>query len=349
MAAFTDKTAPPRRDLLIKAITVGVLVLSTCVAWFIVQAKGAQADRERLESIDRGARILARIRRDGLSHYWSPGPQSDWYLRLSKVASGRVSGWVVTGWGAVVRHRRSDGTYEGLNIVFVRKGRTKGMGSWERWELDETASRGDYEAGDFSISNARLVRTVDTKITLDNGKVTMQRPLQKITGQADAPENYVPEGLGDLAYFVGARMGDTARLALLFNSDPPVDGMPQFASAAIREAKQVGRQWHATLELRSARGKSAGTTDLVFGPDGTVLSRTDKQVKQRRVRASDVHQWFPNAPRDLGALLLAVGMTAPDDPGGGDDGGDPNGAVSVLAPRTEAVLLAGRQGRRQDH
>jgi hypothetical protein len=239
--------------------------------------------------------------------------------------------------------------YEGLNVIFVTKGRTKGTGIWERWELDETVSRGNYEAGDFNISGARLVRTVDTTITLDNGKVRMQRPLQKITGQADAPENYVPEGLGDLAYFVSATLGGKARLALLFNSDPPVDGMPQFASAAIREAKQVGQKWRATLELRSARGKSAGTKDLVFSLDGTVLSRTDEQVEEQRVLAGDVRQQFPSAPRALAAMLLAVGMAPPDDPGGGDDGDDADGAASVGAPRSEAALFAGRQGRRQDH
>lgn len=292
MTRLAAKAPQEHRGILLKAITVGVLLLSMGVAWLLV--------RTRSLLVGQGGDIIARIRGHGLGHYWGKGRQTDWYLHHNDRG--------VAGWGVSVRLRKADGRFEGLNVVFQ-----DGRLAREHWRLDNRAGEGYYEALQELPRDPRLPRVLRTTITLTNGKIKLLHRPANVTGEAKAPDNYGPEGMLDLACYVAARGDSPARFAVVFNLEVPKDGTVRFGSIVAKDAKQTEDGWQVTIAPRTAGGQEIGTKKLLFDDTGRLIRRTSEDGEDRLVSQEQVREHFPHAPQYLSALLRAAKMPEPDE------------------------------------
>jgi len=276
MVTFGSDTTPNRRDWLLKAITVGVLVLSTTVAWLIVRRADA--------SVDRGTDLVRQIRDKGLSHYWGPDRHVDWYLTYD-------AGENVVGWRFSARQRRSDGGFEGLHVA-----RHEGRMSCEYWRINDHADDAYYYEAVQLPRTAGKPTMRTTTILLKDGKVTARHQPQNIVREGAAPDNYLPKGALELAYYLAASTGRTT----VFNGVAPADGATQFHDLVVKDAEQAGDELQITLTKEFADDQGHSTTVLQFDKTG------------RRVGEITAVGWDILASRDMVASHSAAAITDVD-------------------------------------
>lgn len=295
MDSFAAKGTQDRRDILLKGVTVGVLLLSTGAAWLFVLARSSATHRGQSEMEEHGAEIIALIRKDGLGRYWSDEQSVDWYL----CKDGRQIGWRVS-----VRRRGAGGSHEGLRLISY--GRSK---HWEHWVIDEKGREGRYIAGDLRVvrgsPHARWHPTVT--ITLSNGRVKMQQP-GNVRSEAPAPENYVPEGMLELACYVAGRRDAKAQFALIFNGDKPDGGVTQFGHVKLTRIERGDQATLVTLERSFASGDSKPGR-MLFDDGGRLIEQTIGVNKDRLVSPVRIAGQFNDAFWYLNDLLRHVGMS----------------------------------------
>jgi len=298
MGSFAPERTPEHRDILLKAVTIGVLFASTGLAWLFVRARSSAVDRAKSTMVDSAVSALEQIRNEGLDKRW--GTESEaWYLLY--VDRG------LSGWRTVIRWREPDGTHQGLHVVFPK-------GLWEYWQLDARGTAGRYEAGEVVAvrGSPHLARRTTTKIILNQGRVELHQPQG--VSRADAPENYVPEGMLDLACFVAAERGSEAEFGLILNSDPPDGNTTRFASVTVSDIRPVRGGLQAAVKISSVRGGS-DTTTVLFDRAGRVLERTAGATEERLVARDTVERIFRQAPGHVGQVLRGVTASAASRPG----------------------------------
>ena len=295
MDSFAKAGLSGRRDNLLKAVTIGALVVSTGVAWLIVQGTAGRADRAEATLIESGAQTLAQIRNQGLDHHWSgdPTPREQWYLIYQ---GGRLAG------GRAVRQwRGADGTHKGLQFNFPQ-------GVWEYWQLNGGGTEGFYQAGEASAvpGSPRLEKKTTTQITLRDGRAELrQYGPEGTVSQTDVPPNYVPEGMLDLACFIAALRGGEARFSLILNSDPPDGTTTRLATATVSEIKPLRGGVRAIVTVASARG-GALKHGLLFDQTGVLMERVIGRIEERLVTRETVRRVLPKAPGYLADIFEQV-------------------------------------------
>jgi len=214
---FVKKSSAFRRSLLalMMLIILAVSVLSANV--LVVRA------RKRVEA---GAKIVKKLRLLGLEHFYSPGPEIQWYLIKSRKDS--------IGWLATFHQRLPNGDFIGVkveNIPRVYK-------SYERWSLNNDATEGQYTSRIVWESGKYL----DVSITLSDGIVRVSRRGRTLfkpeIAKAPAKENYLPEGTHLLAVREVAKSKVDAQFAMVFNEQPNFGGVVQFGTVRIKFMNQ---------------------------------------------------------------------------------------------------------------
>ena len=214
---FMKKSSAFRRSLLalMMLIILAVSVLSANV--LVVRA------RKRVEA---GAKIVKKLRLLGLEHFYSPGPEIQWYLIKSRKDS--------IGWLATFHQRLPNGDFIGVkveNIPRVYK-------SYERWSLNNDATEGQYTSRIVWESGKYL----DVSITLSDGIVRVSRRGRTLfkpeIAKAPAKENYLPEGTHLLAVREVAKSKVDAQFAMVFNEQPNFGGVVQFGTVRIKYMNQ---------------------------------------------------------------------------------------------------------------
>jgi len=214
---FVKKSSAFRRSLLalMMLIILAVSVLSANV--LVVRA------RKRVEA---GAKIVKKLRLLGLEHFYSPGPEIQWYLIKSRKDS--------IGWLATFHQRLPNGDFIGVkveNIPRVYK-------SYERWSLNNDATEGQYTSRIVWESGKYL----DVSITLSDGIVRVSRRGRTLfkpeIAKAPAKENYLPEGTHLLAVREVAKSKVDAQFAMVFNEQPNFGGVVQFGTVRIKYMNQ---------------------------------------------------------------------------------------------------------------
>jgi len=265
------------------AIMGAVLLASVGVATWLSRSRGAPVRTAR--------DVLSHIRDRGLQAFWGDGPETLWYL--TRDANGTPIGW----W----RYRRTptEGGFEG------GVARRLGAGYYEeRWSLDRKARRGEYIAEQYGLSRPlrtgvpRLRKGVSTIIALSDGKVAVdrRRPTgRQAKGIGQTPDNYVPEGLLSLVFYLTAAGGETGSYALIFNETSLGPGGVYFSEAqVVPDGPQrvevtfgtpaAGAQWTEVREYDD-RGR------LVLG------RRPREGITWRRVSYEAVLEAFPEAQK----------------------------------------------------
>ncbi len=287
MDSFTKTGLPGRRDMLLKAVTIGVLLASTGVAWLIARSRSGHADRAQAALVANGTQVLAQIRNQGLDHHW-PGdevPRERWYLVYG---GGRVK--ELRGWRAARHWREADGTHRELQLNFP-------SGVWEYWQLNGDGTRGLYEAGQATPvpGSPRLETATTTRITLRDGRAELrQYGPDGAVSEVDVPANYVPEGMLDLACLIAALRGGEAQFRLILNSDPPDGKTTRLATATISDIKQLRQGVHATMTISSAQGGSL-EHELRFSRTGLLAERITGPMEERLVARETVRRILPKA------------------------------------------------------
>jgi len=292
MVSSNSDMTQTRRDWLLKAITVGILAASTMVAWLIVR-HAAGAD-------DCGTAVIREIRDKGLSYYWGDARQVDWYLTYDE--QDKVVGWQVS-----ARHRRSDEVFEGRSVASY-----DGQRTWEHWLINDRADEGEYELEHSIPTTSGRPDVHRTTILLKDGKVTMRHPLQNITSEAPAPENYVPRAVLELAYYVTANMGKTAKLATLFTVDIPPDKVTLFGHTLVKDIDRDDDGVQVVVSRQFADGKNGGASTMRFDKTGRVVSVESGRYLDRLSSRESVESHFPGTPKSIEALFREQGMTIGD-------------------------------------
>jgi len=187
---------------------LAVLLASIGAAWLVGHRRAIPQQR--------GAEILRDIRRRSLSAFWPEGRVERWFLGLD--ARGRAVAWRRT-----TRTAR-DGGYEGT----IYSGHGKGMISQETWQLSGDASAGEYTG--LAIGQWTIDQTL---IGLKDGKVTVRRGRGAKPVSANAPDNYIPEGLGGLVLFLASRQSEQIVCHMIFNETAVVQQEVHFTPVTL--------------------------------------------------------------------------------------------------------------------
>lgn len=260
------------------ALTAGV-----GVAWWIVRSHPGT----------RGSQILSQIRKEGLDAHWR-GFKQRWIIRQDP-ASEKPSGWrselIVAG---------DDGWFRGL---IVERGDKI---TWELWELDKSATKGTYRAGVLPVQRRSRPRE-DTKIRMDQGVVTVWQRLhvQFVESGADAPDNYVPEGMLPLVRRLVAIQKTHAKFKIILNQvlPDPESGQPRFINVDMQCLPQPSKGATDIRISMSYGGRPAEAyKTYAFDEAGMLLGSYDgkhNRPSERTATYPQIRKVFPQAEDDL--------------------------------------------------
>ena len=279
---FSKDNNPSRqRFILLNIIMLALLLASAGGAWMIV--------RSAHEDADRGAKIVAQIRQDGIAAHWSGKTAIQWHLVRQE---GKAVGWRVT-----VRVPNSQRGFDGLDVQYAE------TFIWERWSLNSDATEGTYFAGieaDDRSFFGMLRRAIkrNTEITLKDGIVVVLQHTSDgtIRSESEAPGNYLPEGTVELAFFLAAREGKNVQFKIVSNGMPPDGDKIRFVKLNFKDAAREGDGWRI----------SGANTTFFFNEQGLLIRKTYGRKEHVAVPQQKVAAAFPNAPIDLQRLLDAT-------------------------------------------
>jgi len=266
-----------------------VLVASVVVAWVYVNHRHQAAAKQ-------GKDLLREVRQNGLSAYFAPLPTHRWY-ELARVEGANQQ---VDGWRAVSHLVDSErGLHHGSNIT-TRVVGPKLVGSWQRWTLNEDATRCLYYAGDLAAEGGTFTFELTTISRFAEGHLSVsQKLLGKIVhSDAPVPDNYVPEGLLPLLERLMVRRPEPANVQIALDGEQPKEGKPQFFAVAFRQApnRVDPRLWARGTQAvqMTMPDVSAGPMQLVFFDErGGLLARLGNGRKETPMALAGQLARFP--------------------------------------------------------
>ena len=204
-------------------ILLAVFFGTVGVAYWLVHVRSVVPAR-------RGREMIEKLRGAGLDAHW---PDARVVARYE-----RYSGEMPTGDRLVELRSREGGEFIGRTQQYV-----EGKTAEEQWRLRPDLSEGRYRATD-DIKDPTAGRT---EIVLSDGRVevTQVTLFDRMTGSADAPPNYIPEGAMDLVARLVAEDGRPAAFRMILNS-AAFDAVP-------REEPPRQRDGRRDAEMREAR------------------------------------------------------------------------------------------------
>jgi len=266
--------AERRRIRTLSAVMVAVLGVSIAIAWVLAGIRGAPTRT--------GAEIMEQIRRDGLAAHWRHRPPEQWHL----ISAGEKP----IGWRAALMRSVPTGGFEGLDVKFRVLTNTWQV-QWETWTLDAYATEGKYRAGIIVPRQGRPLAGVDTVIALREGRVLVDQ-AKFGHSEADAPANYIPEGVRDLAVYLAAQGGEPAGFRMVFNEMPPSGGRVQSGRILVEDMVSSADGWQVTVR------SSGGSEETVsYDNRGQVVRRQHDGGKfaERPAELKEVVAAFPAA------------------------------------------------------
>jgi hypothetical protein len=303
---------------LIAVLMFALLAAATGLAWLIV------VSRTGLQRA--GTELVERIHSEGLSAFWDRSPDVRWLIAYRD--DDRA------GWQLRMRMPRGDGGFEGLDAAFYQL-RRRTRGHWEQWRLNADATTGVYRAGELQITPAGLRLPANTRIALGDGTVSAQQQLSGapmwLDSEADAPDNYVPEGTLPLLRHLVAETGTTAAFRMVFNEQPPRQGKTSFGVITM-ERRELGETDfpEATARVVVRGTGAAGQQTFFLDERGGTVAVFGGEFRLVAVEREEVFDTFPQA-RQVAALLTArlVGRVPTSD-------GPPPAPLEILRSAVEA-------------
>ena len=236
------------RDALLTVVMFVLLLLSVGGAWLLVRGRG---------SLTRAAAdVLKQIRTDGLDAHWE-GQTVRWYVTRE---DGKP-----TGWRLLLRARRNDGGFEGIDFG-VWTAPQHGV-SWSHWSLNADATEALYVAR--VLSGRKFGKTI---VKLGNGRIVIQQELESgsFTSVAGAPQTYLPEGLMTLAQSLVARNKSQATFKITLDLLPPSGTEPHFIPVNMRYALP-GNVPGASSAVRAELGGTGNEEMFYLDDQGEVV------------------------------------------------------------------------------
>ena len=281
---------------------LSVLLIGVGVAWLLVRKAG--------QAPVRGAEIMTQLHSTGLPALWRNEPPIQWYL----IHTGKRA----LGWRVLMKRPRSDGGFDGLDVVITRRP-TGTSGNWERWTLNSDATDGDYEAAEFVRRPGSWTIKPDARIRLKDGTVYFEHAGGG-SGQTPAPENYVPEGTLELVYYLAGQESSRARFQTVFNQLPPEGRQIRFGQIAVADVNSTGKGVQVTVKSAAPRGDSSV---LSFDDRGRLIGRTHGNIEEAAASQQEVLNVFPGALGDI-KRIMKVSKFAPSLPSPEEDA-EPDG------------------------
>ena len=326
----------------------GVLLASVALAWVFTLGP-----RQRVTT---AKDILADIRANGLAKHWGEGLHTQWGIVYE---GGRPDAWQ-----CIVRGRLDSGEYVGMVLNM-----TGGAFDMEEWRLNADATAGSYGAYAGLLGMSPLIP--NTTIGLKKGVVTVN-PLRDYRHPAEstAPENYLPEGLWDLAARRVAQEKRDAQFEGTFNNSPNHEGgRVEFVTVQFRYAGEGKpsrgtpiRRVEFTAVARQIVNRQLVTVEVKreyqIGPAGEIVATASGNRRVEAASEQEVQAMDPRdvrlivqrlLPADLQQLWAAEGEAGPETdtkPGDGEVRVEaPSGALLVplanLFRTLEEIIVGG--------
>ena len=205
MTPAPNNRQPHGAPRLLAAALLAVLAASVLFAYTLVLA--SRADIRAAES------ILAQLRQNGLTYYWSSDDFERQYAVIDR------DGKIIS--RSAVKRIRTDTGYEGGSQEIRGP-----VGAVELWTISDDATEGQYAAessiGAFS----------KTAISLDGAELTV------ISGdriaKTETPANYIPEGLLELIVRLVAASERDATFSMILNEGAIADGSVLFVDILMK-------------------------------------------------------------------------------------------------------------------
>lgn len=303
-----------RRSLL-AGLMMALLAASVGVAWWLAASRHFDPQAAR--------QVMGGIRKRGLPALWGDQLAANWYIRYR--ADGKPVGWLVA-----KRLRLQGGGYAGTRIE-----QTGDLFSIQTWALDDAARTGNYESRRWRWRTLSLPgRTVrmpvpsdTTEIGFGNGRLDVIQAVgnRAIKASAPLPDDYIPNGLTDLAMYETAAQGRKTIFPILTDGQAIANGQVNFK--ALRATPEGGRVVRRNLD-------DAEEEVMIFEETGRPLKISYPQSGGRLEASSAeaVGKIFPDARRYQQRETTAP-ATQPDSPssesqprGHPDTAPDANGA-----------------------
>jgi len=279
--AETRRISPSARRGWLAVVMLAILLLSVAGAgWLEIAAA------RRVRAADD---ILQDVRRRGLATFWSDQDQVHW--RLIHAADAPV------GWQATMRRRTDEGQFAGLKAVVV-------PGGWsilERWTLSADATAGQYAGSATSAKGERA----DTSSQLADGHVAVTQHHFALTARSPAPDNYLPEGMMDLAVRRVAQTRADAQFASVFDERPNTAGYVEFGTVRVRYCGRAEADGAAVdvVEVSGVRGGTRYRVRYELPAEGQSTILYDDGRRCVPAEPDAVEAAFPNASETLMRMM----------------------------------------------
>ena len=286
-----------RRSLL-AWLMMALLAVSVGVAWWLAASRHFDPQVAR--------QVTGGIRKRGLPAFWGDQLVANWYIRYR--ADGKPVGWQVA-----KRLRRQGGGYAGTRIE-----QTGDLFSIQTWALNDTARTGNYESRRWRWRTLSLPgRTVRMPVPLDiteigfgNGRLDVIQAAgnREIKASAPLPDDYIPNGLADLAMYETAAQGRKTIFSILSDGQAIANGQVNFK--ALRVTPEGGRVVRRNLD-------DSKEEVMIFEETGRLLKISYPQSAGwlEASTAEAVGKIFPDARRYQQRETTAP-ATQPDSPSG---------------------------------
>ncbi len=318
-----------RRSLL-AGLMMALLAASVGAAWWLAASRHFDPRA--------AGEVMGGIRKRGLPALWGDQLAANWYIRYR--ADGKPVGWCVA-----KRLRLQGGGYAGTRI-----GQTGDLFSIQTWALDDAARTGKYESRRWQWRTLSLpgrimrvpVPSDTTAIGFGNGRLDVIQTAgnREIKASAPLPDDYIPNGLADLAMYETAAQGRKTIFSILSDGQAIANGQVNFK--ALRATPEGGRVVRRNLD-------DSEEEVMIFEETGRLLKisypRSAGWLEASTAEA--VGKIFPDAMRDQQRETTAP-ATQPDSPSGesppqgrpdtapDENGQDANGADANSADANSA-------------
>jgi hypothetical protein len=284
MGCMLEKLKRDNNRVLLGLIMLGVLVLSTALAWFVGYVHASPARR--------GENLMAELYSQGVD---PADLREESYYEVTPTSNGRAIGWFA-------RLTEGDETIRGVTL-HASAGRRPTV---ELWTLGNDLREGLYQARELVGRQA----TLTTRIALsgDQMSVEMFDGPGRAAATAQRPDNYIPEGLMTLVAARVAQSGEPAAFKIILNE------------AAI----DAGRLYFADVQMTPRGQRRVEVQIMAVGQRISSLYQFDEQwrmewrqigpLKYRRVDLEQLVQIDPQAADLLAWSRAMLKAATPDEP-----------------------------------
>ncbi|MBL7133960.1 MAG: hypothetical protein ISS78_07680 [Phycisphaerae bacterium] len=250
MSASTKRNSARHHRGWLGPIMLAILAASTGAAWWVSQAYGTTAQR--------GTDIIRKIRNETLRAYWKPEPVTTAYLITNR--KGRSAGWEIS-------------TRKGTPYGYAGSTWSRGADALylEKWQVRADASRSKYEARALLDADYSPIT-----INLAEDQVTVQIGGQRtgILASAQAPSNYIPEGVLAVVVRLAARLDRKLAFKMIFNENAIRGGRVQFISVTMTPQPPASVVMHLGQHTKIYRLDAQGRIVRIEHPGTGIVYRT---------------------------------------------------------------------------